>query len=87
MLVRMQLRRLFLAVILLLAQAGDYALIVRQYGTDTLICAKSRETCEAARKAIANGYWPIAPKDTITSCTPSPQCFSYDSNTIKGFNR
>jgi len=55
--------------------AGDWALIVSRNGSETGICAKSRATCEAARKAIAGGLWPIVPPETPTACIPWPGCF------------
>ncbi len=77
------------------ADPTDYVLTVTQNGVDTLICAKSLPTCEAAREAIISGKWPIAEIDSkasrsdsraATSCRPSPGCFDPSSNVIPGFN-
>ncbi len=64
----------------------DYVLTIREHGIDTIICAKSLATCEAARDAIRTGKWPIADPGAVTSCTPSPMCFDPASNVIKGYN-
>lgn len=71
------------ALIIFVGASADYALLV---GSER-ICAKSSETCEAARAAIAAGRWPITAPDTPTRCEPAPNCFARDSNTIKGYNR
>ncbi len=70
--------------LLTLASSGDYALVLP---TGEQVCAKSRETCEEARAAIAARRWPIAPRQTPTRCLPAPTCFSHESNTIRGYNR
>lgn len=65
--------------------AADVELIVT--GVEAPICAKSSEVCEAARRAIAKGWWDLGvPAATPTSCQPHPQCFDFDSNYIRGFN-
>lgn len=68
---------------LILAASSDYVLILP---TGERICAKSAETCEVARAAIATGRWPIVPRGTPTRCTPAPGCFEPPSNCISGFN-
>ena len=73
-----------LAVALVLCGASDWTLTVTQRGIQTNICAKSRDTCEAARSAIAAGRWSVAPPDAVTECRPSPDCFSPESERIKG---
>lgn len=66
------------------AELVDYALIVRQHGTDTAICATSAETCAAARTAIKRGWLPDIPIDAPTQCEPHPGCFSESSKHIVG---
>ena len=65
------------------AGSGDYILLVPG---EAAICAKSRDTCEAAREAIRTERWPIAARDAVTSCRPSPGCFSARSLVIPGYN-
>ncbi len=65
------------------AGSGDYILILP---TGEQICAKSSEVCETARVAIRKGWWPILDKDVMTVCQPRPECFSEQSNHIRGYN-
>ncbi len=65
------------------AGSGDYVLIVPG---EPPICAKSRDTCEAAREAIRKGWWLISRRDAATVCRPMPGCFPESSNHIRGFN-
>ncbi len=69
--------------LLTLAASGDYVLSLPG---ERPICAKSRETCEEARAAIAARRWPIVPRETPTRCTPMPGCFQERSNCIARFN-
>jgi len=73
-----------LGVVLVASQ--DWMLVVE--GVPEPICAKSSEVCEAARRAIRAGWWPIGgvPADAATACRPSPNCFSYESDFIAGHN-
>jgi hypothetical protein len=63
------------------ASSGDYALIAPGIPP---ICAKSSETCEAARIAISKGWFLDLPRDTVTVCQPSPGCFDPVSLEIRG---
>lgn len=73
--------RAALALAVILA-AGDYALTIPG---EPPVCAKSAETCEAARTAIAQGWLPPIPPNAETSCAPSPRCFSERENCIPGY--
>jgi len=66
------------------ADSGDYALIVPN---QSVICAKSERSCEAAREAIRKG-WLLKeiPRNTPTQCIAWPGCFSEKSNCIEGHN-
>lgn len=72
-----------LVLVVAAAGSGDYVLTVPG---EVPICAKSRDTCEAAREAIRTERWPIAARDAVTSCKPSPNCFSARSLVIPGYN-
>ena len=75
----------YAAALILVATSGDYALVL---STGEEVCAKSADTCQAAIRAIERGWWPILPPGSGIRCEPRPQgCFSYESNTIRGFNR
>jgi hypothetical protein len=54
---------------------GDWALMLTIHGIEAGICATSSRTCDQARWAIAQGYWPIVPPQTPTYCVPHPYCF------------
>ena len=74
-----------LALGFVLIGASDWELRVE--GIPEPICAKSQDVCEAARRAIRAGWWDVGvPADAATSCTPHPECFSFESNFIAGFN-
>lgn len=61
------------ATVVVLAASTDFALIVLDHPP---ICAKSRETCEAARRAIASGWlFKELRPDVPTRCEPRPGCF------------
>lgn len=79
-------RPIALAIGFVLAAATDWELVVD--GVHGPICAKSELVCEAARRAIRNNWWPLGvPADVTTYCRPAPGCFSYESETIAGFNQ
>jgi hypothetical protein len=61
----------------------DYELLV---AGQPPICAKSRDTCEAARTAIVRGWLADMKQDAPTICRPHPNCFSKESNCIRNFN-
>jgi len=70
---------LFAVLLLILSGvsgSGDWVLVINRHGVDTGICAKSQATCEAAREAIAKGWWSIVPPVTPTVCLPHPRCFA-----------
>lgn len=51
------------------------------------ICAKSHATCEAARAAVAKGWFlGELPRDAVTECRPAPNCFTERSGCIEGYN-
>ncbi len=65
------------------AEPTDYVLVLP---TGERVCAKSAETCVAARRAIERGWWPILPSGSGIRCEPHPGCFDPASNVIPGFN-
>lgn len=74
------------ALAVVLAAASDWELVVE--GVPERICAKSAAVCETARAAIRDDKWSLGvPADARTECRPAPDCFSYESETIAGFNR
>ena len=80
-----------LAAAFVLAGATDWGLVISETGpTDSVICAKTQESCELAREAIRKGWLNRGgdgiPRDTTTVCRPTPECFSEESNCIAGFN-
>lgn len=80
---------IFAAAVVLLAAAsgsGDYVLVLPERGVAAGSCAKSAETCEAARRAALAGWLPGVPAGTQGRCEPRPECFAPSSNTIPGFN-
>lgn len=73
------------AVGFVLIGASDFELVVE--GVPGPICAKSAAVCEAARRAIRDDKWSLGvPADTPSRCTPHPDCFSFESNFIAGYN-
>ncbi len=70
------------------AGSGDYMLIVPLPETPGRgICAKSQQSCEAARAAIKNGWFLTeVMRGAPTFCIPWPGCFSEESNVIRGYN-
>jgi hypothetical protein len=74
--------RAALAAVLMLASATDYALVL-PHERD---CAKSAQTCEAARQAIGRGWLPGVAPGTPARCEPAPDCFSARSDCIANFN-
>ncbi len=77
--------RVALAIAFVVVGAADFELVVANVAGP--ICAKSAAVCETARNAIRVGYWDVGvPRDAPTMCRPHPDCFSYESNFIDGFN-
>lgn len=79
---------LALAVVLGTAMAGngDYVAVVREGGMAVGSCAKSLDACEDFRTAIRAGWFPAIPVNTPTRCEPRANCFSPQSNVIRGYN-
>lgn len=55
---------------------------------EEVICAKSKDVCLTALKAIQKGWWtPFDSRDTsLLRCIPKNDCFPSDSLCIKGYN-
>lgn len=77
---RDRLASIALAAGFVLAGAADWGLVSR----DTVICAKSRETCETALEAVRRGWLRDWPPDA--RCVAMPGCFSDESECIAGYN-
>ncbi len=77
---------LAVAGFLTLAAAGDYELVTIP-PAEQPICAKSLVTCETAIKAVRDHGLFADMGITAMWCVPRPTCFTYESNTIKGYNR
>jgi hypothetical protein len=73
-----------LALAFVLVGASDWSLVAPTRPDLPVICAKSREVCEAAVTAIHDGRWPI--EEPYTRCVPKANCFSAESDEIRGFN-
>jgi hypothetical protein len=67
------------------APNSDFAIVGPH---DEVICAKSKEVCLTALKAIQRGWWtPFNSRDTsLLRCVPKPDCFPPETLCIKGYN-
>jgi hypothetical protein len=70
-----------------LVAASDWELVAPADPSLPPICAKSETTCLAAVAAIHAEPPRLPWEPAYVSCRPSPGCFSYESETIAGFNR
>lgn len=69
------------------AAATDWQIIASDHGRVVeKICAKSRETCEAAVEAHRRNWFAPDLAGSELVCQPQPGCFSAESEVISGFN-
>lgn len=76
-----------LAAFVVLAAASDWELRTDEAAPYDRACAKSQETCELARTAAIRGWLQGVRPGAVMACVPHPGCFSYESETIEGYNR